>query len=461
MHQLDRHPHASWIPATVAGLLLIGCKTPAKELERVAKDWCLNIRASQVLPVYPLTEDLQPGDVFLVSTPISRQTEVYDERGFLALDQQVTRLEGLDYARYYRTGYWSGSYAPGPGGHDRPSQGDAKVTAPRVAFPSYTFDVDRSVGLALAIPIQGVPVGLGLMDAQRATGSVSLDDAYTYAVDGEDAYDALLRWWDGMPRSTDVDRAAGRDEKEALARGADAQQPAAPPGSASASARQLQRSLVSAALGRIAAQSSDAVYLRVVTRVFLVREVTVSLANLDSSGGGGDVGVPQSIQLPDLSLLSPDEAESAASAYAKTLEALSGSYNDINAGPGVSFRFTQVGRRSVTLADSFDRPLVLGYLGFDVKVYPDGRLSAPIPSFSVLNDGPQQFTPVTLDRYEWYTEWMEVAQNRARIEKWLADNGHSIDPADLLDPKQAALFDRATRELEVFTAASELSHQKP
>jgi len=38
------------------------------QLERVAKDWCLTIRASQVIPVYPLTEDLQPGDVFLVQT---------------------------------------------------------------------------------------------------------------------------------------------------------------------------------------------------------------------------------------------------------------------------------------------------------------------------------------------------------------------------------------------------------
>ena len=53
-------------------VLFIGCTTKLrnKQLEKVAKDWALIFRASQVIPVYPLTEDLQPGDVLLVSTPI-------------------------------------------------------------------------------------------------------------------------------------------------------------------------------------------------------------------------------------------------------------------------------------------------------------------------------------------------------------------------------------------------------
>jgi hypothetical protein len=32
----------------------------------------MTIRASQVVPVYPLTEDLQPGEVFLVQLPVGR-----------------------------------------------------------------------------------------------------------------------------------------------------------------------------------------------------------------------------------------------------------------------------------------------------------------------------------------------------------------------------------------------------
>ncbi len=61
-------------------LTVAGCATTnssSKQLERIAKDWCLSIRASQVIPVYPLTEDIQPGDVFLVQTPVDKQVEEF------------------------------------------------------------------------------------------------------------------------------------------------------------------------------------------------------------------------------------------------------------------------------------------------------------------------------------------------------------------------------------------------
>ena len=60
-------------------LTLVACRSldqrRDQQLARVARDWCLTIRASQVLPVYPLTEDLQVGDVFLVSTPLSQEVQ--------------------------------------------------------------------------------------------------------------------------------------------------------------------------------------------------------------------------------------------------------------------------------------------------------------------------------------------------------------------------------------------------
>lgn len=62
--------HLSLI-AALAGIAVFstGCTSREQELENVAKDWCLTIRASQVMPVYPLREDVQPGDCFLVSVP--------------------------------------------------------------------------------------------------------------------------------------------------------------------------------------------------------------------------------------------------------------------------------------------------------------------------------------------------------------------------------------------------------
>ena len=98
---------------SLLALELTGCGSTLRrqELERVAKDWAMTIRASQVIPVYPLTEDLQPGDVFLVTTPIQLQQKEYERRGFLPLDQHLTRLAGLDFHSMY-----GGSF--GIGNHD-------------------------------------------------------------------------------------------------------------------------------------------------------------------------------------------------------------------------------------------------------------------------------------------------------------------------------------------------------
>ena len=85
-----------------------GCTTTLRnqQLESVAKDWALVIRASQVIPVYPLSEDLQPGDVLLVSTPIENQVKLYKKKGFLPLDQHLVRLYPTEYKDFYNSRYW-------------------------------------------------------------------------------------------------------------------------------------------------------------------------------------------------------------------------------------------------------------------------------------------------------------------------------------------------------------------
>ena len=126
--------------------LLAGCATQkmsGDQLARVAKDWSLSIRASQVIPVYPLTEDLQPGDVFLVQTPIEEQVKVYLDKGFLPLENLVTRLAPSGYARFYRG--WP-HVADGDNAPPRPWQfpkADAPdvdyTSAPLAAFPTYNL----------------------------------------------------------------------------------------------------------------------------------------------------------------------------------------------------------------------------------------------------------------------------------------------------------------------------------
>jgi hypothetical protein len=65
---------------------------PARPSGGFACDWSMVIRASQIMAVYPLTEDLVPGDVFLVQTPIEVQAVQLNERGKLltALQTQLS-----------------------------------------------------------------------------------------------------------------------------------------------------------------------------------------------------------------------------------------------------------------------------------------------------------------------------------------------------------------------------------
>lgn len=166
------------------------------QLARVAKDWSLSIRASQIIPVYPLTEDLQPGDVFLVQTPVEDQVRIYTDKGFLPLENHLARLSIEGYSDFYRG--WphveDGKNAPPRHWQFPDGQGTQQPNfdnAPLAAFPSYGFSVSRSMGLSVAIPVQSVPVGLNLLDSGSATGTITLKDAYTYALPARTVFDSI------------------------------------------------------------------------------------------------------------------------------------------------------------------------------------------------------------------------------------------------------------------------------
>jgi hypothetical protein len=95
------------------------------------------------------------------------------------------------------------------------------------------------------------------------------------------------------------------------------------------------------------------------------------------------------------------------------------------------------------MVETFDRPLVIGYVGFDVRVLEDGSLSAPIPSFSVVTRrvAPAQFVPAVGFDYDalgdGYVEFLDVPDNRGRIEAWLQERGVTDDPADLVHSPDA------------------------
>jgi hypothetical protein len=81
-------------------------KTVERELEMVARRWCMTVRASQIIPIYPLNEDVQPGDVFVVETPAQRQASDYNKRGYLELEHLLVRLNpAASYPGFYSDGY--------------------------------------------------------------------------------------------------------------------------------------------------------------------------------------------------------------------------------------------------------------------------------------------------------------------------------------------------------------------
>lgn len=353
-------PTWAWIGALGVFLVLgSGCASSQARhrLEGVAKGWCETIRASQVIPVYPLTEDLAPGDVFLVQTPIASQARLYRQRGFLALDDRRTRLKDLDYGRVYFNGYWDWGQEFGATPHappSRPAPGTlnasnavtlvfTNVTAPRAAFPSYTFEAQSSFGLSLALPIQGIPVALNFLQADRVSGSVAITDARTYAADEQQLYGALRAWAeedDVQPVLDETVRRAG----------------------------------------------AHPIFLRVVSRVYLAGGVMVSVQR-SGSGGGQARGGFNPPEVPPI----VDAQGNVSTGYTNLLLALSNAAasplsNLVNqAQAGGAVRFVAASSSGVGLAEAFDRLLAIGYLGFDVPVYPGGVLGAPLPTFQILD----------------------------------------------------------------------------
>src|ERR1035441_4237079 len=173
-----------------------GCASSNTEVQKAAKDWCMTIRGSQVVPVYPLTEDIQPGDIFLVQVPIDKQQQLYELNGFLALDNHLDRINPTGYGRFYDHSFFGkGETNQLPRDWIRPTgTNQAWQLAPHVAFPSYSFTVRNGAGMNLAVPVEGVPVGLSLMASDAASGTIEIKDSYTMGVDTISLYRQLEDW---------------------------------------------------------------------------------------------------------------------------------------------------------------------------------------------------------------------------------------------------------------------------
>jgi hypothetical protein len=448
--------------------LLAGCANTIRDeqLARVAKDWSLVVRASQVIPVYPLTEDLVPGDMFLVRMSIPQQHREYQSRGFLPMDMHLTRLQGLDYADLYLGSYgtrgkvntpyhWQfppdgiarptaddprpAQAATGAGsqhgdgvdaGGTQAKQGNASKpqsgqhtdptlwrTAPRAAFPSYTFQVDARGGIQAALPIQGVPVALSMLQTDKAVGSVTLSDAHTYGVTFDDLRDGVYSWASLPENKRLLEEIRIRVGK----------------GNTWASVLEGAGKFV------MLDHNERTVYLRVVSRVYVVGSVTVALINTQKGAAEAQIGATRNIELLNPTLQAPKapqdssqpagsvndgakatpapadltvDPNKAATNFQKALKAVSD-----NLGGAVKLQWATA--RSVALDETFPRPLVIGYLGFDFPILKDGARGAPIATkHQVEGTGTLQIRKS--DRSPVLNYATTSAEARDRIRRWLA-----------------------------------------
>ena len=369
--------------------------------------------------MYPLTEDLVPGDVFLVQTPQAQEQELYRCKGFLALSDHRTRLKALDYKALYFDGYWKDEFGDAP--HPRPSRPDAgavdpgaphvgltEVKAARMAFPSYSFQVNNQQGLGLAVPVKGIPVGLNFLHADNASGSLMIGDARTYGADAGQIYQALQNWL--------FDNAATRSILKAT----------------------------------VAQSNVEFLLLRVIFRVYLTGGMVVSLTRSGTTGGELAAG-----KAPNVSLVNAEG--NIKENVAATLKALEASANPPSLDAGARVKFLSASNSSVTLSESFDRMLAVGYAGFDVPIFRDGSIGAPIPTFERLEN-------LTLTKPTRTAGVLSGQQERFKLEEAALEN-LAANPAtalkavhvmnDVIAVLKAKEFDQARAALQAAEATSQ------
>lgn len=414
---MKRLKWAAWVAA--AAMLLQGCHGNVKEkqLQRVAKDWSQVIRASQIIPVYPLHEDLLPGDAFLVQTTVDNQQSLYKKKGFLPLDPPMARIRPSGYQAFYSDfKLLPGCVAP-PLAGEVMNEIDVRTLLnnpaclarlPNVAFPSYSFEVGGENSFNAALPLQALSLGLNLTNSRRAHGSVAMREAYTFGVDVQSLLGDVRAWNAADPTLLKPYRATQKRN------------------------------------GRYVPRA----YLRVVNRVFLVQVMDVRFESLEKSGvdaraqptvpglgfggitntaigsvdqtlvaaqklgatncqlaGGNPVrrllpGVldklPTSTNSNVLCQLPPNVIEQVRSKLPPDALRALGTTLDQAVSTGVApnllssllpqlrVQATSMSQGAVSLSERFNRPLAVGYLAFDIPIDENGGLGAAIPSYAVL-----------------------------------------------------------------------------
>ena len=364
----------------------------------------MTIRGSQVMPVYPLSEDVIPGDVFLVRSQIQEEQKEYKAKGFLRLPQHTVRLHPSGIEDFYLSSH-------GTAGQTNPPyfwrfdgtnlETNRFYLMPRVGFPTYRFSTRHGWGLNVAVPIQGIPVAMNLLGSSQVDGSVVLKDAYTYGFDQLNLQNQVLTW--------------AKEQADFIK--------------------------------QLAPTQGQTNYLRVITRIYMVGGVTVQVNNAGSFAGGLSGGAEKSVNLPNLA------GTNTVQSYTNALAALTSSLSTALNAPGGTLKVASASSRSISMDQTFPRPLTVGYLGFDLQINHDGTLGLPqdtqlklqgqvVPSAGVLTYAADQNTIML-------REWLRAdPAHLQQAQQWLKANYAAPNLADVVSTAEyQQLRERIVTEL--------------
>jgi hypothetical protein len=210
-------------------------------------------------------------------------------------------------------------------------------------------------------------------------------------------------------------------------------------------------------------RTANKFYLRVINRVYLVKTDNVSLFSNHGFGLGGSAGVPQPVQL--LNIANATEAAkqfaavndilSKATSPAKGPDAPVASGDEAAPQPlavGGTAKLAMATSRSVSLVETFRRPLVIGYLASDFAIDAGGKCAASVPTRSVLKGGGATAGKTIEylgcdENCQRIRPWIKQETNLQKLGSWLETKGGAIAIADFLTGDYAGLRQRVVTEL--------------
>ena len=242
-----------------------------EQYHNIARQWMLTLRSHQMIPAYPMTSQLQPGDILIHNSFLGSQEFMFGASGFLPFEEKFASLTT-----------------------ELPQDSQSEC-----AFPSFNFALNRDREFQTSFPFGIIDTGMALIDSDNVNVSVEIREADTIVSEYPKLMEQFNNWQD-------------KDNVR----------------------WSLQN--ISKFIGPV-----DYLVLRVITRVYRAKTISVTLTA--RSNDSVTSNIQGNVKLPAMS----------------------------------SIDNILVFSNSITLEQSFDPPIVLGYRAIEYVINEHGEIDGP------------------------------------------------------------------------------------